>query len=220
MVMNEKNIRCLISAGPTREYFDPIRYLSNCSSGKMGYALAEAAFARGWQVDLVSGPVFLQKPDGVALHRVVTGDEMFGQINRLFDHCDILIMAAAVMDYIPENYSKGKLKKSSDGQCITLKPAVDILKTVSARKKDQMIVGFAAESENVIQYARDKLKKKNCDYIVANPIGKKGIGFEADKNEISLISASLEVFHYGPQKKSIIAELLIEHFSSDLKKRV
>ena len=214
--MKARKIRCLISAGPTREFFDPVRFMSNPSTGKMGYALAGAALKMGWQVDLVSGPVSLPAPDVAAIHGVVTGDEMLARIDALFETCDILIMAAAVMDYRPREYSDSKIKKSGDSLMVELDPVVDILKTVAARKKDQLVVGFAAETENVTAHGREKLERKNADFIVANQVGAPGAGFAADTNFVTLIGHRGFTLDIGPASKHEIGEQLIAAFASEI----
>ena len=209
-------IRCLITAGPTREYFDPVRFMSNPSSGKMGYALAEAATNRGWSVDLVSGPVSLQVPDGVSAYTVESGEEMLEQVQVLFEFADILIMAAAVMDYRPVAYSSLKIKKATSEITVTLEPVDDILKSVAARKGNRLVVGFAAETDNLESNARLKLKSKNLDYIVANPVGMRGAGFGADTNHVVVFSAIGGEESIGPAAKSIIAETLLDRFAGAL----
>ena len=209
-------IRCLISAGPTREYFDPVRYLSNPSSGKMGYALAAAARDAGWQVDLVTGPVALPCPIGITRHPVVTGAEMFTQINHRFNQCDILIMSAAVMDYRPQTHAKHKLKKTGKPLVVTLEPVIDILKTVAAGKRHQCVVGFAAETEHLYEEAHRKCREKNCDYIVANQVGGADSAFESDRNQVSLIRADGLVKAFGPDAKTVIAQALICHLTQNL----
>ena len=213
--MKASNISCLISAGPTREYFDPVRFLSNPSSGKMGYAMAEAAIKRGWQVDLVSGPVCLTSPEGAVVHPVITGDDMLREIDSLFDQCHILIMAAAVMDYRPRSFSQQKLKKSGDTSTVELDPVVDILKTVTSRKSNQIVVAFAAETEDLEVNAKKKLKVKNADFIIANHVGQAGSGFESDTTEVTLLSARGESNNYGPDSKKAIADILIERLAHE-----
>lgn len=210
-------IRCLISAGPTREYLDPVRFLSNPSSGKMGYSLAEAAAAVGWHVELVSGPVCMAPPRDVSVCRVVSADEMLRAIDCRFDTCDILIMAAAVGDWRPKVREPRKLKKGGASLTIQLEPTVDILKTIAARKKaGQIVVGFAAETHDVEEYAREKLKAKNCDYIVANRVGEPGSGFEADENTVTLIARTGKPEELGPMGKREIATRLVARFAKTL----
>ncbi len=162
-----KNV--LITAGGTREYFDPIRYISNASSGQMGYALSKIAYALGGDVTLISAPTCLKKPYGVKKIDVVSAEDMFNAVMDLVDNADIIIMNAAVADFKPKSYSKEKLKKSKENPVVELEPNPDILKTVGERKrKNQILIGFAAESQNLIENARDKLVRKNLDVIVGN----------------------------------------------------
>ena len=182
----------------------------------MGYALAGAALKRGWEVDLVSGPVSLPKPKGAKNHPVVTGEEMFRKIDSLFEACDILIMTAAVMDYRPRHYSAQKVKKTGRGLVVELDPVVDILKTVASRKVNQLVVGFAAETEKIEAQGRVKLGQKNADFIVANRVGVPGSGFGADTNQVILIGRDDVTLKFGPGSKREIAEQLIARFALEL----
>jgi len=207
-----KPIRCLITAGPTREHLDPVRFLSNPSSGKMGYALAAAAAAAGWRVDLVSGPVALPAPKGIKVRRVETAAEMLAAVEKLFPHCDVLLMAAAVSDFRPKKVFAHKVKKNRAGLVVQFEPTADILKKVAARKRPgQLVVGFAAETRHVEAYARRKLKEKNLDYIVANRVGRAGAGFESDNNAVILIARDGTRAAFGPAKKTELARQLITH---------
>ncbi len=182
------SLRCLITAGPTREHLDPVRYLSNGSSGKMGYALAAAALERGFAVDLVTGPVSLTPPAGAVVHRVTSAAEMAGVCEGLFPACDAFIAVAAVADYRPKATSPQKLKKA-DRLILELEPTIDILKMLGARKRpDQSVIGFAAETTDVEASARRKLAEKNLDWIVANEVGRAGLGMESDSNAVTLLS--------------------------------
>jgi len=207
---NASSIRCLITAGPTREFIDPVRFLSNPASGKMGYALAEAAVAAGWTVDLVAGPVALQEPDDVILYPVVSAEEMFHHVDALFDACDVLIMTAAVSDFRPVKRHAEKEKKAGASLQVEFEPTIDILKAMTERKAHQTVVGFAAETNNVDAYARKKLEEKRCDWIVANKVGEAGAGFAAETNEVTLIAADGSSLKIGPTTKKIIAKQLIE----------
>ena len=207
---NASSIRCLITAGPTREFIDPVRFVSNPSTGKMGFALAEAAVNAGWTVDLVAGPVALEEPDGVILYPVVTAEEMFNQVDALFDACDILIMTAAVSDFRPVVQHADKEKKEGASLQIEFERTVDILKTMSARKAGQTVVGFAAETKNVLGYAREKLEAKNLDWIVGNKVGQLGAGFAADTNEVILLAADGSSVKLGPATKQSLAQELIQ----------
>ena len=207
---NASSIRCLITAGPTREFIDPVRYISNPSTGKMGFSIAEAAIEAGWNVDLVAGPVALEEPNGAILYPVMTAEEMFHQVDALFDACDVLIMTAAVCDFRPIMHQTHKEKKSDGSMNIELERTADILKIMSERKAHQTEVGFSAETRDVVSYAKEKLVSKKLDYIVANEVGKLGSGFAADTNEVVLIAADGSSVKLGPSTKSAIAEELIQ----------
>lgn len=212
--MSSHSLRCLISAGPTREYFDPVRYVSNPSSGKMGYALAQAAVKLGWKVDLVSGPVALPEPDHTIVYPVVTGQEMFECIQERFTQCDLFIMTAAVCDFRPKHFEHLKVKKQNLEWTVEFEPVIDILKTISSKKSHQVVVGFAAETDNVLENAQRKLIDKQLDWIAANKVGESGSGFESDHNVITLISKNGNQFNYGPTTKLHIAHQMMEKLSS------
>ncbi len=184
-------MKVLISAGATRERIDPVRFISNRSSGKMGYALAEAALAAGHDVFLVSGPASISPPDGVTLTRVETAAEMFCEIRKLASKADLIIMAAAVADYKPikSSVSNQKIKKDSSRIVITLEKTRDILAEIGKKKsKTQIIVGFAAETEKLLANAKKKLQEKNLDWIIANDVSQKDIGFDSDFNAVVMLS--------------------------------
>ena len=204
------SIRCLITAGPTRELIDPVRYISNPSTGKMGFSIAQAAIDAGWNVDLVAGPVDLEEPIGAIFYPVMTAEEMLHQVDALFDACDILIMTAAVSDFRPVIQHTQKEKKGEASMNIEFERNTDILKTMSDRKAHQTVVGFAAETKDVVTYAKEKLASKNLEFIVANEVGRAGSGFAADSNEVILISADGTSIKLGPSTKSVIAEELIQ----------
>ena len=176
----------LVTAGPTREYLDPVRFISNPSSGKMGYALAKAASQRGASVTLISGPSALPPPPHVDIIRVVSAREMADAVFANFDHADIVIKTAAVSDYRPKIQADHKMKKGADEINISLEKTVDILKKLGELKKDQILVGFAAETQDLHRYARQKLEEKHLDMIVGNLIGEKGSGFDAETNRVTL----------------------------------
>ncbi|NCG09004.1 MAG: hypothetical protein GWO81_05485 [Verrucomicrobia bacterium] len=210
---NASSIRCLITAGPTREFLDPVRFLSNPSTGKMGYALAEAALRLGWNVDLVSGPVSLPEPDGAILYPVVSAEEMYHQADALFDACDICIMTAAVSDFRPARCLPQKEKKSTASLTLELEPTRDILAALTERKLDQTVVGFAAETENLEANARAKLTAKNCDLIVANDLTQPGAGFAADTNTVTLFTADGSHETLGPALKTALATQIIDRLA-------
>lgn len=203
-------MRVLVTAGPTREYLDPVRFFSNASSGKMGYALAAAAVARGWRVDLVSGPVSLPRPEGAAVHPVVSATEMMAACEWLFPQCALLLMVAAVADYRPREFVPHKTKKTGEPLAVELVPTVDILRTLGARRQPgQTLVGFAAETDELETYARRKLMEKNCDWIVANDISQPGVGMEADDNAVILLGRDGRRLPYGPASKSEVARFIL-----------
>ena len=205
-------MRCLITAGPTREHLDPVRFLSNGSSGRMGYALAAAAARRGWQVDLVSGPVALPAPESVATHRVISAAEMFRACEPLFARCDLFIAVAAVADYRPKFTAREKLEKSGGDRRLELAPTVDILKTLAARKRpEQTVVGFAAETHDLEAHARRKLEEKNLDWIVANDVSRPGLGMDAENNRVLLLARNGVQFIFGPAPKADVAEFILDH---------
>jgi phosphopantothenoylcysteine decarboxylase/phosphopantothenate--cysteine ligase len=209
------DIRCLITAGPTREHLDPVRFLSNGSSGKMGYALAANAVARGWEVDLVSGPVALPRPVGVTRHEVLSAEEMFQACAPLFETCDVFIAVAAVADYRPQTVASEKLKKSAGLLRMTLVPTVDILKTLSERKRPgQVVVGFAAETRDIENYARRKLVEKKLDWIVANDVGQPGVGMNANSNTVVLLGRNGECMAFGPAPKPAVARFILDRVSA------
>ena len=202
--------RCLITAGPTREHFDPVRFLSNGSSGKMGYALARGAEARRWQVDLVSGPVALPSPEGVTLHRVVSAAEMFAVCEPLFARCDLFIAAAAVADFRPKYVAREKLKKGRQELRLELVQTIDILQTLASRKRpNQVVVGFAAETQDLELNARCKLEEKDLDWIVANDVGGSGLGMNSDDNAVLLLARSGQRFAFGPASKIAVAGFIL-----------
>lgn len=180
--------KVLITAGPTRESIDPVRYITNHSTGKMGYALAENAARRGAEVTLVSGPTQLKKPRFVKVTDVTTAEEMYQAVEKEFDSQDIVVMSAAVADYRPEVVAENKIKKSDGEMKISLERTTDILGTLTPRKKQQFICGFSMETENMLENSRAKLKKKNLDMIVANNLKVAGAGFGTDTNVVTIIT--------------------------------
>ena len=204
--------KVLITAGPTVEPIDPVRFISNPSSGKTGFALAQAAQERGAQVTLVTGPVSLEDPPGVDTVRVQTALQMFQAVDERFDGCDISIFSAAVSDFRPAEPAPSKLKKGSadaDLRSLQLVENPDILATMGGRKKTgQVVVGFAAETEDVEANARIKLKSKNADFIVGNLAGL-GRAFGTDDNEIVIV-ASNEASNFGPAPKRELADAILD----------
>ncbi len=181
--------RVLITAGPTREAIDPVRFISNRSSGKMGYALAKIAALRGADVTLVSGPVDLKPPYGVKMIPILSAEEMYDAVVSRADNQDIIVKAAAVADYTPTTVADNKIKKSDGDMAIALKRTKDILAHLGENKRDdQVICGFSMETENLIDNSRKKLKRKHIDMIVANNVKDEGAGFKTDTNLVTLIT--------------------------------
>ncbi len=181
----------------------------------MGYALAEMAVARGWSVDLVSGPVALAVPAGVRLTRVVSAAEMLAACEPLFVGCDVFIAVAAVSDYRPRFRAAEKTKKTGGALTLELEPTVDILKTLAARKTaQQTVVGFAAETRDVEDYAQRKLVEKKLDWIVANDVSQPGIGMDAEDNAVILLSKTGQRDAFGPATKRAVAEFILERILS------
>jgi phosphopantothenoylcysteine decarboxylase / phosphopantothenate---cysteine ligase len=212
-------VRFLITAGPTREPIDPVRYLSNRSSGKMGYAIAEAAIEAGHEVVLISGPVGLDRPRGVAVISVSTSDEMFEAVRQHSSRCDVLVMSAAVADYKPAKVSKNKIKKRDLTLSLELKPTRDIL-TSLPKNREFLVVGFAAETENVGANACKKLQEKNCDLVVANDVSRADSGMESDENEVEILSCDGQTKTISRAPKKIIARELVKVFANVREKRL
>jgi phosphopantothenoylcysteine decarboxylase/phosphopantothenate--cysteine ligase len=177
----------LITAGPTREKIDPVRYLTNRSSGRMGYALAEAALRRGARVLLVSGPTALNPPGAAEVTRVESAEEMHQAVLKLLPEATIVIKTAAVSDYRPKSPALQKIKRSGP-VTLELEPTTDILSEIARRKQSQLIVGFAAETQNALENARKKLASKSLDAIVVNDVSREGVGFDSDRNAVTIIT--------------------------------
>ena len=213
-------LRILVTAGPTREPLDPVRFITNRSSGKMGYAIAQQARSRGAEVTLISGPTHLEPPFGVALLDCQRTGEMGDLVLDHLPQCDVLIMTAAVGDFAPETVQKEKIKKSGKQPLVlNLHPTQDILKAVAEKKSNQLIVGFAAESENIVQSATEKLQRKQLDLIVANDISAPGIGFQSDNNQVVLIGRNSKAESLPLLAKTEIADILLDRILEQLNKR-
>ncbi len=198
-----------ITAGPTREQIDPVRYISNNSSGKMGYALADAARLQGANVNLVSGPVSLTANKGINLFKINSADEMLNKVFECMESSDIFISCAAVVDFKPTNYSNTKIKKEdSENLEINLQKNHDILSEVSKRHSSAYIVGFAAETSNVNDNANKKLNSKNLNMIISNDVSDKSIGFDSDDNEVHVITKNETIFLKKNKKIKIAREIL------------
>lgn len=216
-------MRFLVTAGPTREPIDPVRYLSNRSSGKMGYAIAEAAVAAGHATTLISGPVALAAPPGLArLVRVETAAQMGAAVRAEFGATDALVMCAAVADFRPARVAEHKIKK--DGRAtltLELEPTEDILLSLPGRRRREqpsasapahhpLVVGFAAETRDLDAAARGKLAAKGCDLVVGNDVGRPGIGFDGDENALSLFFRDGSTRTLGRAPKRVLATMLVE----------
>jgi phosphopantothenoylcysteine decarboxylase/phosphopantothenate--cysteine ligase len=204
--------RVLVTAGPTREHVDPVRYLSNPSTGKMGFEVARAAARRGADVLLVSGPSALRDPDGVRVVRVSTAEEMAAAVLGAAGEQDLLVAAAAVSDYRPRESLVSKRKKTAGAESLELERTTDILATLGNRLAGQphspVLVGFAAETEDVVQNAREKLRRKHCDLVVANAVGSPGAGFGSDRNRVSLVGLAEVVEVEGT--KGEVADFILD----------
>jgi phosphopantothenoylcysteine decarboxylase/phosphopantothenate--cysteine ligase len=208
-------VRMLITAGRTEEEIDPVRYISNRSSGKMGFALARRAAELGAEVTLVHGPVDVPPPAVSAVRRIGSAAEMKNAVSKAFPKCDVLIMAAAVADYTPASKSRGKIKKGTGGMSLDLEPTADILAGLAGRKKDgQTVVGFALESGDGEASARRKGAAKGCDYIVLNMIGDE-TGFGTDTNRITVFKGNRKVAGTGLVTKDEAASAILEILSKD-----
>lgn len=186
--------KILITAGPTREKIDPVRYISNRSSGKMGFSIAEAARDEGGLVSLISGPVSLKTPDEIKRINVESADEMFNEVNKVVNNFDFFISTAAVADFKPEKIENQKIKKEkkSNNLSMELIENKDILKSISLKKGDLKVIGFAAETQDVVKNAKKKLNEKKLDLIIANDVSDSSIGFDSDENEVYLITKKIE----------------------------
>ena len=216
-----RNETVLISAGPTEEPLDPVRYITNRSSGKMGYALAEACKRRGAAVTLVSGPTRLPAPAGVTIENVRTTQEMSDAMLRCLDRATVILMAAAVVDFAPARIETEKIKKRQGALTLELKPTPDILAELSRRRKpDQLVVGFAAETSNLLENAASKLQEKGLDMIVANDVTQEGAGFDADTNIVTLIFPGGQVTPLEKMSKLDVAHAILDEAIALRAKRV
>ncbi|MEG0152072.1 MAG: bifunctional phosphopantothenoylcysteine decarboxylase/phosphopantothenate--cysteine ligase CoaBC [Cellulosilyticaceae bacterium] len=207
----------LLTAGPTIEAIDPMRYITNHSSGKMGYAIAKQAASRGAEVVLISGPTQLECPQGVKCIDVKSARDMYEAVHNHFEWADAVIKTAAVADYRPENESSHKIKKDGRSLTLNLTPNPDILKSLGEQKKHQILVGFAAETENVIAYAKEKIEKKHLDFIVANNIAESGAGFKGDTNIATLIKSDGEMIAYPQMTKNELGDRILNEVKSYFK---
>jgi phosphopantothenoylcysteine decarboxylase/phosphopantothenate--cysteine ligase len=206
----------LITAGPTREAIDPVRYISNRSSGKMGYAIAQAALEAAHDVILISGPVNLAPPPNTKFISVSTSDEMFDAVDQYANHSDICVLCAAVADYKPAQVSPVKIKKCAEAISLELIPTRDILQSLGQREnREFLLIGFAAETDRLEANATEKLRKKNCDIIVANDAR---IGMESDENELLILFRDGETKRISRAPKTFLAHELVKIFLNSQQK--
>ena len=203
-----------VTAGPTREALDPVRFLSNKSTGKMGYAIAKEAYNRGAKVILITGPTSIKAPKVSKVIEVESTSDMFEAVKNVFPKTDVLIKAAAPADFTPCEYSENKIKKSPDIMTLELKKTKDILKYIGGIKEDKILVGFAAESTNVEEFAKEKLKKKNLDFIVANNITMESAGFGTDTNIATIYDRDGGSFESGKVTKEELANIILDRIKA------
>ena len=212
-----KGKKVLISAGPTYEAIDPVRFIGNHSSGKMGFSLSKIAIKRGAEVTLVSGPVDLDTPQGVNRINVKSAHQMFNEMKAAYNSVDIVIMAAAVADYTIVNPEDEKIKKKDQSFEIKLEKTIDILKYLGENKRRQILVGFALETENELSNAKEKLKKKNLDAIILNSLKDKGAGFGTDTNKITIIPQNNKIVSFELKEKLKVAEDILDFIEGLIK---
>jgi phosphopantothenoylcysteine decarboxylase/phosphopantothenate--cysteine ligase len=210
-----EGLKILVTAGPTREPIDPVRYITNPSSGKTGFAIARQAIDRGAEVILISGPVNIEPPKNVEYLRCVRASEMADLVAARLPECDVVVMTAAVGDFAPKTVRKEKIKKGDKTKVsLELFPTQDILGWIAENKTNQIVVGFAAESQNIIQNALEKLQRKKLDLIVANDISSPGLGFQSDSNQVTLIKGESEMETLPKLLKKEIAALILDRIKS------
>ena len=216
-VFKDKNYKALVTTGPTREYLDPVRFISNESSGKQGYEIALALKRRGINTTLIAGPSNLAGEKGLKIIRVKTSDEMFRAVKKnLF--VDVAVCTAAVSDYKPSLFQKNKIKKVKKKQSLFVEQTVDILDFISKNNtyRPKLVIGFSAETQKLLHNSKSKLKEKNADWIIANDVSKKDIGFNKDYNEVTIIESSGKISKIKKNRKSFIASVISERIINQL----
>ncbi|WP_101772659.1 bifunctional phosphopantothenoylcysteine decarboxylase/phosphopantothenate--cysteine ligase CoaBC [Peptostreptococcus faecalis] len=208
-------VNILVTAGPTIESIDPVRYITNRSSGKMGYSIARQAISRGANVTLVSGKVEIEKPKGLYKYiDIESADNLYETVTDEFSSNDVIIQSAAVADYKPKEYSDKKIKKSDEDLVIELSRNKDVAYEIGKEKGNKILVGFAAETNDVLTNATRKIKKKNLDFIVANDLTKKGAGFKSDTNIVKIIDVDGKVDEYPILKKTEVADVILDRIKN------
>tara|TARA_B100000700_G_C14672997_1_gene681716 strand:- start:53 stop:754 length:702 start_codon:yes stop_codon:yes gene_type:complete len=215
-ISNNKKYKALVTAGPTCEFIDPVRFISNKSSGKQGYELANSLKNNGFETILISGPTNQQDIEGVKMIKVNSAKEMY---DATMDNLpvDIAIFSAAVSDWKIENFNKEKIKKNGDLN-LSLVQNIDILSNISKNNslRPKLVIGFAAETDNLVENSKKKLDEKNCDWIIANDVSNNEIGFDSDYNEITIFYRNKNLEKISKMKKSLIADKIVERVISDL----
>lgn len=206
--------RALVTAGPTVEVIDPVRYVTNRSSGKMGFAIAEALREKGAEVTLVTGPTQLTDPKGINVIHVQSAEDMFNAVKERYNAQDIIFKAAAVSDYTPSEVLDHKMKKREGDLSVTFKRTTDILKYLGDNKMHQYLVGFAAETQNIEAYAQDKLARKNADVIISNNVGDQSIGFSSDDNELTMHFKNKDMVNIKKGKKVELAKQILDELET------
>ena len=210
--------RILVTAGATREYIDPVRFITNGSSGKMGYAIAEAAARRGATVNLISGHTSIPSPQGIDIYHVDTTQEMHEMVLDKFKDTDIAVMAAAPTDFRPAEYTHHKIKKQKEKLTLALEKTPDTAQTLGETKTDQITVCFAAETNDVLENAKEKLTRKNCDLIVANDLLAEGAGFSEDTNIVTILDKAGNCQQYPKLSKYEVANAIFDEVVKLIKK--
>ena len=214
-----KGRKITVTAGPTIEDIDPVRYITNRSSGKMGYSIAKRAVMRGAEVTLISGPTNIEVPRGIAkLVKTQSAESLYEAVNENFEDCDALIQSAAVADYKPKDYSKKKVKKKDGDLSLELARTKDVAKEMGRKKSDKVLVGFAAETNDLLQNAKRKIESKNLDFIVANDLTKKGAGFDTDTNIVKIIDADGNMEDYPLMSKEDVGDIILDKVKDLLEK--
>jgi phosphopantothenoylcysteine decarboxylase/phosphopantothenate--cysteine ligase len=206
-------VRFVVTAGPTREAIDPVRFISNRSSGKMGYAIAEAALAAGHSVTLISGPATVTPPEGAQFIPITTSDELYDAVHRAVPKCSVLVMCAAVSDYKPAAVETKKMPKRATSFALNLIPTRDILASLPKESRNYLVVGFAAETHDLEKNARKKLRRKHCDMIVANDVSQADSGMESDQNAVMIFFRDGKSERISRAPKQIIARELVKIIS-------